>query len=98
MYAVYRFQQISDIVYRRSKQQQEGQEGEEEQEAQSVDMWLLTDSTLAQLMDPQLAAPTVQFLVLEVLLHTFNNDAAPCTACSSTFAGLHLCLRKHLSL
>lgn len=65
--AVYRFQQVSDIVYRRSKQQQQGEEHQEEEEAQSLDMWLLTDSTLAQLMDPQLAAPAVQFLVLEVM-------------------------------
>ena len=65
--AVYRFQQVSDIVYRLGKQQQQqGNEEEDEQEAQSVDLWLLTDSTLAQLMDPQLAAPAVQFLVLEV--------------------------------
>ena len=66
---MYRFQQVSDIVYRRSKQQQqEGDDDQEEDQAQSVDMWLLTDSTLAQLMDPQLAAPIVQFLVLEVTL------------------------------
>jgi len=66
-FAVYRFQQVSDIVYRRSKQQQQqGEEDQEEDEAQSLDMWLLADSTLAQLMDPQLAAPAVQFLVLEV--------------------------------
>lgn len=68
--AVYRFQQVSDIVFRLSKQQQQqGTKDGNEQEAQSVDMWLLTDSTLAQLMDPQLAAPAVQFLVLEVPLH-----------------------------
>ena len=67
--AVYRFQQVSDIVYRRSKQQQQqgGEDEQEEEQAQSVDMWLLTDSTLAQLMDPQLAAPVVQFMVLEVM-------------------------------
>ncbi len=65
--AVYRFQQVSDILYRRNnQQQQQGGEDHEEDEAQSLDMWLLTDSTLAQLMDPQLAAPAVQFLVLEV--------------------------------
>ena len=42
--------------------------GEEEAgaEAQTVDMWLLSDSVTAQLLDPQLAAPAVQFLVLEV--------------------------------
>ena len=69
--AVYRFQQVSDILYRRNKQQQQQQQGgddREEDEAESLDMWLLTDSTLAQLMDPQLAAPAVQFLVLEVSL------------------------------
>ncbi len=67
--AVYRFQQVSDILYRRNKQQQQqGGEDREEDEAQSLDLWLLTDSTLAQLMDPQLAAPAVQFLVLEVTL------------------------------
>ena len=67
--AVYRFQQVSDILYRRNKQQQQqGGEDRGEDEAQSLDMWLLTDSTLAQLMDPQLAAPAVQFLVLEVSL------------------------------
>jgi len=67
--AVYRFQQVSDILYRRNKQQQQqGGEDHGEDEAQSLDMWLLTDSTLAQLMDPQLAAPAVQFLVLEVSL------------------------------
>ncbi|DBA74342.1 hypothetical protein WJX77_011104 [Trebouxia sp. C0004] len=67
MPSVYRFQQVSDILYRRNKQQQQqqGDEDREEDEAQSLDMWLLTDSTLAQLMDPQLAAPAVQFLVLE---------------------------------
>lgn len=67
---MYRFQQVSDIVYRRSKQQQQqqqqGGDEQEEDQAQSMDMWLLTDSTLAQLMDPQLAAPVVQFMVLEV--------------------------------
>lgn len=36
------------------------------EEAQTVDMWLLSDSVTAQLLDPQLAAPAVQFLVLEV--------------------------------
>ena len=67
--AVYRFQQVSDILYRRNKQQQQqGGDDREEDEAQSLDMWLLTDSTLAQLIDPQLAAPAVQFLVLEVSL------------------------------
>ncbi len=67
--AVYRFQQVSDILYRRNKQQQQqGGEDREGDEAQSLDLWLLTDSTLAQLMDPQLAAPAVQFLVLEVSL------------------------------
>ena len=66
--AVYRFQQVSDIVYQRSKQQQqEGDEDKEEEEAQSLDLWLLNDSTLAQLMDPSLAAPAVQFMVLEVM-------------------------------
>ena len=64
---MFRFQQVSDIVYRRGKQQQQqGDDDQEEDQAQSVDMWLLADSTLAQLMDPQLAAPVVQFLVLEV--------------------------------
>ena len=66
--AVYRFQQISDIVYRHKKQQQQQQDEDDQEgeEAQSVDMWLLQDSAMAQLMDPQLAAPAVQFLVLEV--------------------------------
>lgn len=65
--AVYRFQQISDIVYRHKKQQhQQDEDDQEGEEAQSVDMWLLQDSAMAQLMDPQLAAPAVQFLVLEV--------------------------------
>ena len=65
---MYRFHQISDIVYRQRKQQQQQQEedNQEEEEAQSVDLWLLQDSTMAQLMDPRLAAPAVQFLVLEV--------------------------------
>ena len=68
-FAVYRFQQVSDIVHRRNKQlQQQSEEDPEGDEEQSMDMWLLTDSTLAQLMDPQLAAPAVQFLVLEVTL------------------------------
>ena len=69
--AVYRFQQVSSIVHRHSKQQQQqqGAEDQDEEEAQSVEMWLLTDSTMAQLMDPQLAAPAVQFLVLEVPSH-----------------------------
>lgn len=67
--AVYRFHQISDIVYRHKKQQQQQvEDDQEEEEAQSLDMWLLQDSAMAQLMDPQLAAPAVQFLVLEVAL------------------------------
>ena len=68
--AVYRFHQISDIVYRHKKQQQQQQEEDDQEgeEAQSVDMWLLQDSAMAQLMDPQLAALAVQFLVLEVVL------------------------------
>ena len=65
--AVYRFHQLSDIVYRHKKQQQQQEEDSQDgEEAQSVDMWLLQDSAMAQLMDPQLAAPAVQFLVLEV--------------------------------
>lgn len=59
-------------MYRHKKQQQQQQQQEEEdqkgEETQSVDMWLLQDSAMAQLMDPQLAAPAVQFLVLEVVL------------------------------
>ena len=67
--AVYRFHQISDIVYRHKKQKQQQEEDDQEgEEAQSVEMWLLQDSAMAQLMDPQLAAPAVQFLVLEVVL------------------------------
>ena len=68
--AVYRFHQISNIVYRLKKQQQQQQEEDDQEgaEAQSVDMWLLQDSAMAQLMDPQLAAPAVQFLVLEVVM------------------------------
>ena len=65
--AVYRFQQVS-----KQHQQQGGEDEQEEEQAQSVDMWLLTDSTLAQLMDPQLAAPVVQFMVLEVLTHLLH--------------------------
>ena len=65
---MYRFQQISDIIHRRSKQQQQqNADDDAEEEAQSKEAWLLSDSTLAQLMDPQLAAPAVQFLVLEVV-------------------------------
>ncbi|KAL3133458.1 hypothetical protein ABBQ38_007321 [Trebouxia sp. C0009 RCD-2024] len=70
MPAVYRFHQISDIVYRQRKQQQQQQQeddNQEEDEAQSVDTWLLQDSTMAQLLDPRLAAPAVQFLVLEAM-------------------------------
>lgn len=87
--AVYRFQQVSDILYRRHKQQQQqGGEDREEDEAQSLDMWLLTDSTLAQLMDPQLAAPAVQFLVLEVAL-------SPGHVCQSVHVSLSLTMSLH---
>ena len=41
-------------------------------------MWLLTDSTMAQLMDPQLAAPAVQFLVLEVACHAAIMSLTDC--------------------
>lgn len=62
--AVYRYQQMAELLHR--KLQQEDKEDMAEEEAQSLDLWLLTDSVTAQIMDPQLAAPAVQFLVLEV--------------------------------
>ena len=55
---------MAEILYREHQQQDKGDKDEDE--AQSVDLWLLTDSVTAQIMDPQLAAPAVQFLVLEV--------------------------------
>lgn len=55
---------MAEIFYRKQQQQDKGDKDEDE--AQSVDLWLLTDSVTAQIMDPQLAAPAVQFLVLEV--------------------------------
>lgn len=63
--AVYRYQQMAEVLHRRQQQQQHDKE-EDEEEAQSVDLWLLIDSVTAQLMDPQLAAPAVEFLILEV--------------------------------
>lgn len=99
--AVYRFQQVSDIVYRRSKQQQQqqGDEHQEEEEAQSLDMWLLTDSTLAQLMDPQLAAPAVQFLVLEVMpcMSPQPYTLVFCASCVARYC-FHTCVAVHASI
>lgn len=98
--AVYRFQQISDIVYRHKKQQQQQDEDDQEgEEAQSVDMWLLQDSAMAQLMDPQLAAPAVQFLVLEVVLLDPDLPFTYLRACKQLLLDLHplciSCRQKH---
>lgn len=79
--AVYRYQQMAELLYR--KQQQEDKEDDDDQ-AQSVDLWLLTDSVTAQIMDPQLAAPAVQFLVLEVSIPFSCNSICAGTHCRSS--------------
>lgn len=79
--AVYRYQQMAEVLHR--KQQQQHDKEEDEEEAQSVDLWLLIDSVTAQLMDPQLAAPAVEFLILEVNVQKALFTRTPLTGCDA---------------